>query len=90
MRISKARMITTTELKEKLIEGLGLEDIDANEIDDSDALFDDGLGLDSVDAIELIVILENEYGIKFKKMEETEDLFTTVQVLTDYINNNAK
>jgi acyl carrier protein len=90
MRISKARMITTTELKEKLIEGLGLEDIDASEIDDSDALFDDGLGLDSVDAIELIVILDNEYGIKFKNMEETKDVFTTVQVLTDYINNNAK
>jgi acyl carrier protein len=83
-------MITTNELKEKLIEGLALEDIDAGEIADDDALFNEGLGLDSVDAIELIVILDNEYGIKFKNMEETKEVFTTVQVLTDYINSNAK
>ncbi len=83
-------MITTTELKEKLIEGLGLEDIDASEIGDNEPLFNDGLGLDSVDAIELIVILDNEYGIKFKNMEETKDIFVTIQVLTDYINYHAK
>ena len=83
-------MITTNELKEKLIEGLGLEDIDPSEIDDTDMLFNEGLGLDSVDAIELIVILDNDFGIKFKNMEETKDVFSSVKVLTDYINSNAK
>jgi len=46
--------------------------------------------LDSVDAIELVVILDNEYGIKFKNMDEAKEVFSTVQVLTDYINDHAK
>ena len=83
-------MITTDRLKEILIEGLALEDIDPSEIADNDALFNDGLGLDSVDAIELVVILDNEFGIKFKNMEETKGVFVTIQILTDYINENAK
>ncbi|MCK4441745.1 MAG: acyl carrier protein [Sulfurovaceae bacterium] len=83
-------MITTDELKEKLIEGLMLEDIEPSEIDANDALFDDGLGLDSVDAIELVVILDNEYGIKFTNMDEAKNVFSTIQVLTDYINSHAK
>ncbi len=83
-------MITTDALKERLIEGLALEDIETNEIEDNDALFNEGLGLDSVDAIELVVILDNEYGIKFKNMEETKDVFVSIQILTDYINANRK
>ena len=83
-------MITTDMLKEKLIDGLALEDIEPSEISDSDALFNEGLGLDSVDAIELVVILDNEYGIKFKNMEETKDVFVSIQVLTDYVNANGK
>jgi len=83
-------MITTDELKSKLIEGLMLEDIEPSDISDSDALFNEGLGLDSVDAIELVVILDNEYGIKFKNMDEAKEVFSTIQVLTDYINDHAK
>jgi acyl carrier protein len=83
-------MITTDRLKEILIEGLALEDIDPIEIADNDALFNDGLGLDSVDAIELVVILDNEFGIKFKNMEETKDVFVSIQILTDYINEHQK
>lgn len=82
-------MITTDELKTKIIEGLSLEDIEIDEIDSSDPLFDDGLGLDSVDAIELVVILDNEFGIKFKSMDEAKAVFTSIQILTDYINENA-
>jgi len=83
-------MITTDELKSKLIEGLMLEDIEPSDISDSDALFNEGLGLDSVDAIELVVILDNEYGIKFKNMDKAKEVFSTIQVLTDYINTHAK
>ena len=82
-------MITTDELKTKIIEGLSLEDIEIDAIDSSDPLFDDGLGLDSVDAIELVVILDNEFGIKFKSMDEAKAVFTSIQILTDYINENA-
>ena len=82
-------MITTDDLKKTLIEGLVLEDIDPSEIADDDPLFNEGLGLDSVDAIELVVILDNEYGIKFEDMEAARAVFESVQVLTDHINKNA-
>ena len=82
-------MITTDNLKKTLIEGLVLEDIDPSEIADNDPLFNEGLGLDSVDAIELVVILDNEYGIKFKDMDAAKEVFASVQILTDYINKNA-
>lgn len=82
-------MITTEDLKKTLIEGLVLEDIDPSEIADDDPLFNEGLGLDSVDAIELVVILDNEYGIKFKDMDAAKAVFTTVATLTNHINENA-
>ena len=82
-------MITTDDLKKTLIEGLVLEDINPSEIADDDPLFNEGLGLDSVDAIELVVILDNEYGIKFKDMDAAKEVFVSVQILTDYINKNA-
>jgi len=83
-------MITTQNVKEKLIAGLNLEDITPDSIDDNSPLFNEGLGLDSVDAIELVVILDNEYGIKFENMDKLKDIFMTVESLTDYINKNAK
>lgn len=83
-------MITTEDVKSKLILGLNLEDITVDDIDDNDALFNEGLGLDSVDAIELVVILDNEYGVKFDNMQELKDIFTNITTLTDYINAQAK
>jgi len=83
-------MITTQNVKEKLIAGLNLEDITPGDIDDNSPLFNEGLGLDSVDAIELVVILDNEYGIKFENMDKLKDIFATVESLTDHINKNAK
>ncbi|NOZ91629.1 MAG: acyl carrier protein [Epsilonproteobacteria bacterium] len=83
-------MVTTEEIKQKLIDGLNLEDMTPEDINDSDALFNEGLGLDSVDAIELIVILDNEYGIKFENMSELKDIFATIQSLADYVNKNKK
>ncbi len=80
-------LVTTDELKEKIIAGLGLEDIEIDEIEDDMALFgDDGLGLDSVDAIELTLILEKEFGVKVKNMEESASIFETPNTLVTYIN----
>jgi len=80
-------LITTSDLKEKIIAGLGLEDIEVDEIEDNMALFgDDGLGLDSVDAIELTLILEKEFGVKVAKMDEGQNVFETATILTNYIN----
>jgi acyl carrier protein len=80
-------MITTDDLKEKIITGLNLEDIEADEIGDNDPLFgDDGLGLDSVDAIELTLVLEKEYGVKVTNMEDAQQIFATASSLVAYLN----
>ena len=80
-------MVTTDVLKEKIIEGLNLEDIEASEISDSDPLFgEDGLGLDSVDAIELTLVVEKEYGVKVTNIADAESIFATAESLCRYIN----
>ena len=83
-------MISTKEIKEKLIVGLNLEELTPDEIDDNAPLFNDGLGLDSVDAIELIVVLNTEYQVKFDNMNELKEIFSSINTLTNYINNNLK
>jgi acyl carrier protein len=80
-------MITTDELKRKIIEGLNLEDIEADEIGDEDSLFgDEGLGLDSVDAIELTLVIEKEFGIKITNMTDAQQIFATPNSLAAYLN----
>ena len=81
-------MIKIEEVKQKIIEGLNLEDIEVDEIEDNMALFgDEGLGLDSVDAIELTLILEKEFGVKITNMAEAESIFASSASLTQYIND---
>ncbi len=82
--------ITTTEVKQKLIEGLNLEELTPDEIDDNAPLFNAGLGLDSVDAIELIVVLDANYNVKFENMDELKEIFANITNLTEYINKNIK
>ena len=82
--------ITTNEVKKKLIEGLNLEELTPDEIDDDAPLFNEGLGLDSVDAIELIVVLDANYNVKFENMDELKEIFASIANLTDYINKNIK
>ncbi len=74
-----------TELKEKIIEILNLEDIAIRDIDDNDSLFGDGLGLDSIDALELIVLLDKDYGIQLTDPKEGKEMFKSIAVLAEYI-----
>lgn len=76
------------ELKAKIIEVLNLEDITIDDINDDDALFGDGLGLDSIDALELIVLLDKEYGIKLTDPKEGKTIFVSVATMADYISAN--
>jgi acyl carrier protein len=79
------------ELKTKIIEALNLEDMTPADIADDAPLFgDDGLGLDSIDALELIVLLEKNYGIKIRDPKEGKDIFQSVQVMADYVTANRK
>lgn len=73
------------ELKEKIIEQLNLEDVAVEDIEDKDALFGDGLGLDSIDALELIVMLDKDYGIKLTDPQDGKRIFESVEVMATYI-----
>lgn len=77
-----------TELKEKIIEQLNLEDMEVSDIDDGDMLFGDGIGLDSIDALELIVMLEKDYGIKLTDPKEGKKIFVNISTMADYIEEN--
>jgi len=84
-------MVTSEAFKSVLIKYLNLEDISPDDINDSDALFgDDGLGLDSVDSIELVLAIEKEYGVKITDSTLYETIFASVQNLLNYINENKK
>ena len=83
-------MVEYKTVKEQLIEALGLEDMNADEIQDDAALFGEGLGLDSVDAIELVIFLDNQYGIKIDNVGQSKEIFISIRTLTDFINQNKK
>lgn len=72
-------------LKQEIIEVLNLEDLTPADIDADAPLFGEGLGLDSIDALELIVLLERNYGIKLKDAAEGKEVFKSVRVMADYI-----
>ncbi len=78
------------ELKEQIIERLNLEDVNVEDIADDMPLFGGGLGLDSIDALELIVLLENDYGIELTNPEEGKEIFQTVNSMSDFISRNRK
>ena len=73
------------ELKSKIIAVLNLEDIAVEDINDNDALFGDGLGLDSIDALELIVLLDKDYGIKLTDPKEGKTIFQSIETMAAYI-----
>lgn len=76
------------ELKMKIIEQLNLEDMKTTDIADDEPLFGDGLGLDSIDALELIVLLDKDYDIKITDPKEGKEIFTSINVLADFIEQN--
>ena len=79
----------TDELKALLISELNLEDITPDDIDPSAPLFRDGLGLDSIDALELAVVLDKKYGIKIKSSDErNKEIFSSLNALADFISDN--
>ena len=76
------------ELKKEIIEALNLEDITPEDIDNDAPLFGSGLGLDSIDALELIVLIEKKYGIKLKDPNKGKEAFKSINVMAQYITDN--
>ena len=76
-------------LKEQIIEALNLEEMTPEDIDEQAPLFgDDGIGLDSIDALELIVLLEKEYGIRLANPAEGKEIFKNVSTIAEYVDKN--
>jgi acyl carrier protein len=72
-------------IKELLIERLKFEDMTPDDISDDEPLFAGGLGLDSIDALEIVVMLESEFGIKVKNESAARDHFRSVAALADFV-----
>ncbi len=73
------------ELKRKIVETLDLRDVDPDAVPDDAPLFGEGLGLDSIDVLELVVMLEKDYGIRIEDKELGRKVMTSVASLADHI-----
>ena len=84
---------TMEEIKQKLkleiIEALNLQDMKPEDIIDDAPLFGDGLGLDSIDSLELIVLLERNYGIKLDDAKKSREILSTINSMASYISEHA-
>lgn len=74
-----------TQLKESIIEQLNLEEMEVEDIQNDEPLFGEGLGLDSIDALELIVLLEKDYGIKLNDPAQGKEIFVSINKMAEYI-----
>jgi len=75
-------------LKELLVSNLSLEDVKPEEIEDDAPLFNEGLGLDSLDAVEIVVLLQRNFGLEVKDMEMGRKIFQSVNTLAEYVHEN--
>jgi len=75
-----------SELKRLLVENLSLEDLKPEQIaDDADLFGDNGIGLDSLDGVEVVVILHRQYGLDVKAMQKGRDVFRSINTLAPYV-----
>lgn len=80
----------SNKLKSQIVSQLNLEEVKPEEIDAHAPLFGDGLGLDSIDALELIVLLEKEYDVKIKDPKDAKAIFSSVHTMAEYIASHTK
>jgi len=77
-------------LKKEIIEVLNLTEMTPDDINENEPLFVEGLGLDSIDALELIVLLEKKYGLKLATADEGKKVLRTVKSMAEFIRTNNK
>jgi acyl carrier protein len=78
------------DLKEMLVRDLSLEDVNPEDIKDDEILFGEGLGLDSLDAVEIVVLLQRNFGIEVKDMNKGKEIFYSIDTLVNHIYENTK
>ncbi len=76
------------ELKVKIIEKLDLIDVKPEDLKDEDQLVGGELGIDSIDILELVMMIEQDYGVKIDNKEVGEQVFSTIKALAEYISKN--
>ncbi len=79
-----------SKLKIEVIQQLNLEDITPADIETDAPLFGEGLGLDSIDALELIVLLEKNYGLKIEDPKDGKKIFYSIRTMAEYITEHKK
>ena len=77
-------------LKTEIISSLNLQDFTPEDIDTDAPLFGEGLGLDSIDSLELMVLLERNYGIKVNDPREGRQILESVRTMAEYIQHNSE
>ena len=78
-----------SELKDLFIEGLHLEDVESDDIGLDEPLFGEGLGLDSIDALEIAVLLDNKYGVRITSGDDRNpEIFATLNSLVAFVDAN--
>ncbi len=77
-------------LKRVIVEDLNLEEITPDEIKDDEPLFGEGLGLDSLDAVELVVVVKRHFGVEIKDMSEGREAFASINALTKFIEEHME
>jgi len=78
--------VTVGQLKAMIVERLNLKGVTADSLGDDDPLFGGGLGLDSVDALELVLAIESEYGIEIQDAEVGKEVFASARVVCEFVN----
>lgn len=74
-----------TQLQKQIVEYLNLEEIQPGEIDPNESLFNEKIGLDSIDALELIVLMQNEYEIEIEDPKEGREVLNSINAMADFI-----